>query len=120
MTGVEILATQEVATAWTFNWYMLFIVFAITIAISLIGGLIAVFVEQDGSHFLQIVATGIVLGLGFGAIAGEGTGTPIEYETQYKVIISDEVSMNEFVAKYEIISQEGRIYTVQSREEVHD
>ena len=43
-----------------------------------------------------------------------------QYETQYKVLISDEVSMNEFVAKYEIISQEGCIYTVRNREEPND
>ena len=36
--------------------------------------------------------------------------------TEYKVTIDDSVSMNEFLDKYEIIDQEGKIYTVKERE----
>lgn len=36
-------------------------------------------------------------------------------EYEYKVTISDEVSMNEFMKKYEIINQEGKIYTIKER-----
>ena len=35
---------------------------------------------------------------------------------EYKVTIDDSVSMNEFLDKYEIIDQEGKIYTVKERE----
>lgn len=35
---------------------------------------------------------------------------------EYKVIIDDSVSMNEFLDKYEILDQEGKIYTVKERE----
>lgn len=38
--------------------------------------------------------------------------SPIEYETRYKITISDEVSMNDFLERYEILDQEGKIYTV--------
>lgn len=41
--------------------------------------------------------------------------TPSKYETQYKVAVSDEVLMNEFNEKYEIVEQEGKIYTVRER-----
>ena len=37
-------------------------------------------------------------------------------DTTYKVTIDDSVSMNEFLDKYEIIDQEGKIYTVKERE----
>ena len=47
---------------------------------------------------------------------GTVTRTPEKYETQYKVTISDEVSFNEFMDKYEILDQEGKIYTVKERE----
>ena len=40
-----------------------------------------------------------------------------KYETQYKVTISDEVKMDEFCEKYEIIEQDGKIYTVRERNE---
>ena len=38
-----------------------------------------------------------------------------EYATEYKVTIDDSVSMNEFMDKYEIINQEGKIYTVREK-----
>jgi uncharacterized membrane protein len=33
-------------------------------------------------------------------------------QTQYQVTISDEVKMQEFNSKYEVISQEGQIFTI--------
>ena len=36
--------------------------------------------------------------------------------TELKVTIDDSVSMNEFLNKYEILDQEGKIYTVKERE----
>ena len=35
---------------------------------------------------------------------------------EYKVTISDEVSLTEFNEKYEILEQDGKIYTVKERE----
>ena len=35
---------------------------------------------------------------------------------EYKVIIEDSVSINEVLDKYEILDQEGKIYTVKERE----
>lgn len=35
--------------------------------------------------------------------------------TEYKVIIDDSVKYNEFIEKYEVIDQEGDIYTVRER-----
>ena len=35
---------------------------------------------------------------------------------EYKVTISDDVSLTEFNEKYEIIEQDGKIYTVRERE----
>ena len=34
---------------------------------------------------------------------------------EYKVTISDEVSLNEFYDKYEIVDQEGKIYTIKEK-----
>lgn len=40
-----------------------------------------------------------------------------EYDhTEYKVVVDETVSMVEFMDKYEIIYQEGKIYTVRERE----
>lgn len=37
-------------------------------------------------------------------------------DTEYKVTISDKVSMTEFCEKYEIIEQDGKIFTVRERD----
>ena len=58
---------------------------------------------------------GLILGATIGVLVGllpAWSTLPSECETQYKVIISDEVQMNDFISRYEIISTEGKIYTV--------
>lgn len=51
---------------------------------------------------------GVILSLIFGGFTSIITKVPSEYKTQYKVTISDEVSLNEFNERYEIIDQEGK------------
>ena len=60
-----------------------------------------------------LVCVGAIIGLLLAALFR----TPTKYETQYKVTISDEVSMNDFLEKYEIIETEGKIYTVREKGE---
>jgi hypothetical protein len=107
MNGVEILSATALTTwyGWTFG-----VSFFITVA----ACLIVLFSTKE-----------IGLGIGAGIIAfllcaiffgGFGIG---EYETgeyELKVTIDDSVSMNEFLDKYEILDQEGKIYTVKERE----
>ena len=50
-----------------------------------------------------------------GGLGGTYSKTDISH-IEYKVTIDDSVSMNEFLDKYEIIDQEGKIYTVKERE----
>lgn len=114
MTGVEILATEEVATAFAFNWPIcVCLIVMFVIVFTLVGFL----VDIDNCCGGWIV--GLCLGLVFGSFCGihfaKDGGEPIDYETQYKVTISDTVSMNDFLDRYEIISQEGKIYTVRER-----
>ena len=111
INGVEILAAQEVATAFAFNWENFWIAFAIVTLLGIFIGFIAFWSSED----LTCIVVGLILGAAFGTILGAGIGAsslPTEYETQYKVTISDEVSMNDFLERYEIVSQEGKIYTV--------
>ena len=109
MIGVEILATTEIAVDYAWDWK----VYCITIAITSVVSAILTFLmyHQD----LEDILTGLVAGLLIGAIIGvlpASINKPIAYETEYKVTIADEVSMNEFMAKYKIVNQEGKIYTV--------
>ena len=117
MTGVEVLAAQEIAVAYAWNWtaYLITIVSGIVIM-----GIVGLFQRVS---FKDIVIVSLISGVVLGGILGIFPAMrtkPSEYETQYKVIISDEVPMNDFLSKYEIISQEGRIYTVRNREEPND
>ena len=114
MTGVEILATQEVAISVGFDMgFALVMFFTFLILGTSLGFLISV-LSEDFTILAHGVIISLILGLIFGFAVGFGQSTP-EYETQYKVTISDEVSMNEFLERYEIIDQEGKIYTVREK-----
>ena len=116
MTGVEILSTVEVATAFGWNvWGMLFGFIVAAGIFSLVGLIIGAAEGSESGWGVFIAGTilgGLIIGLAFGSMDGE----PIAYETQYKVTVSDEVPMNKFLERYEIISQEGKIYTVRERD----
>lgn len=115
MQGVEILTSAQVAIEWAFNctafWITFFIIFGFTFIIGIIS-----FVD---SYDWTYMVLGGILGVIFGCIVGVGAGgifdAPIAYETQYKVTISDEVSMTEFLEHYEVIDQDGKIFTVREK-----
>ena len=119
MTGVEILATEQVAVTFGFGW-ALFIILGLFF--SLLLGVFAWCIAEEG-NFSELgthisVCVGIAVALALAALTGgtSETGAPTEFETHYKVIISDEVSMNEFLEQYEIVDQDGRIYIVREVE----
>lgn len=106
MEGVTILA-QEAVRDFDFGVFigMFFLItmgfFAITIValdIDKVSGIIAV-------AFISIV---------IGLVIGHSANDPIP---QYKVMISEEVSMVEFYEKYEIIDQEDLIFTVREKDQ---
>lgn len=115
MTGVEILASNEVVTGTLFNWTMFWITFGGCLFVFLMIGIGVSVYAKDWAN-LGYVFIGALAGALFGAIIGRGTEIPEGYETQYKVAISDEVNMGDFFEKYELIEQEGKIYTVRERE----
>lgn len=117
MNGVEILTSNEVAVVYeAFNWSNFWITISIIAFGALIVGLIVGFYNQDGViGVLAFAETLIIGGLMFGPATGHTTRKPTKYETQYKITIDDSVSMVEFLDKYEIIDQDGKIYTVKER-----
>ena len=118
MEGVRILASEEVAIAWeTWNWGAFWAAVVLFFIIGLVAGITFGFQEQDFSAFLIMSITVFLAGSTlFGLVAGFGIhGNVTDYETQCKVIIDDDVSMNEFYEHYEVIDQEGEIFTVRER-----
>lgn len=114
MTGVEVLATEEVVTGWSFNWLGFVLTFVAAIFVTAL-----VFINKCETikEFLQsVVVFGGIAGLLCGFLIGEAAVIPVKYETHHKVVFSDEISLNEFLERYEIIDQEGRIYTIRELE----
>ena len=107
MNGVEILSS-EALTTW-YGW-TLGIAFFITVAACLI---VSVSTEKFGAGIGAGIIAFLLCAIFFG-VSGVGKYETGEYE--YKVTIDDSVSMNEFLDKYEILDQEGKIYTVKERE----
>lgn len=117
MSGVEILNQYEVVTRTTFSWSS----FGWGCLIALIIGVIISFIITmdyfDWISFLicsAIIVTVLCLLIGFVAgfiLCPKAT----EIETRYEVSISPEVSMQEFLNKYEIIETRGSIYTVREK-----
>lgn len=60
--------------------------------------------------FLGISLTFFAIGMAIGVFG------PREQITRYQVLIDDSVSFIEFNDRYEIINQDGAIYTIQERE----
>lgn len=108
MNGIEILNTMEVAVDSGFN----ITAALITLFIIIIIGTIFAIREDEVVIISFATLIGIILALGMGYILADESKT----EIQYQVTISDEVSMNDFMEKYEIVNIEGKIYTVKEKE----
>lgn len=65
--------------------------------------------------FFYLTVIGFLLGIIGVALSGKPTDT-VDY-IEYKVTVSDNVNFTEFNNKYEILDQEGRIYTIREWEE---
>lgn len=116
MEGVEILNQFEVPIEHCLNWT----VFWITFSIFFIGGLsegIILWLKYGCVFSIVPILTLLGLAGGFviGLMFGNAAEIPTKYETHYQVIITDEVKMTEFNERYEILDQEGKIYTVREK-----
>lgn len=116
MNGVEILSSAQVASEFAFNWSAFWLSLGIMFGLGWIVGMIAWCFVREWQAVLASLIVCSLLGVWLGLGVADQNRTPIAYETQYKVTIDDSVSMNEFLDKYEILDQEGKIYTVKERE----
>jgi hypothetical protein len=111
MNGVEILSSETIYNTILPEWCIgvglgCGFIFVMLMIISIVNergiGVIL--------SIIAIIASIVVAGL------GDGINTNSVHHIEYKVTIDDSVSMNEFLDKYEILDQEGKIYTVRERE----
>ena len=113
MKGIEILSSSEVAIGFEFNLQAaIIILFACLILFIVIG-----FFVDEYYVIKAFLPAGLLAGFWIGCIAGNAFRIPTEYTMEHKVLISEEVSLQDFLEKYEIVDQEGKIYTVREKTE---
>jgi hypothetical protein len=115
MQGVEILTSAQVVTERTFNWADFSVVSLTIFVLLLIVGILYSLAENELGPCIVFTIAGIIFGGIFGCLVGGIFQTPTAHETQYKITISDEVSMTEFYEHYEVIEQDGKIFTVREK-----
>ena len=119
MNGVEILAEEII---YQFNPFNIGFWIAASVVLVILGGAVIISCIRCGSFdgvdfgiMFLILILAFVVGLLGGIIVDElYPNGEIEY-IEYQVIIDDSVSMNEFLDHYEILGQNGKIYTVKER-----
>ena len=116
MNGVEILASAEVAAESVYNITAFWVVVSVGCIITAIMCACVWAEEGFSGCIVGIACIGVLISFFVGGAAAIGCSTLTAYVTEYKVIISDEVSMNEFMDNYEILDREGKIYTIRERE----
>ena len=111
MTGIEILNSFEVPIEYAFNWVVALVSFII-IAIFMV----ILVIITDGEWWVGLII-GFLAGVMLGIMLGCAAQVPSKYETHYDVLISEEVLLMDFLEEYEIVGQEGKIYTIRERME---
>lgn len=111
MEGVEILSVGEEIICSGFNWGTAAIVF---IVCGIIETLIYIAARENDKRCAVFL---LIINLVFASLIGFITPPQVGSIPTYKVIIEDTVNFNEFTEKYDIIEQDGKIYTVKEREE---
>lgn len=104
----EFISTGEILAPW-------FCIGIVAFAIGLFGLIFCPTIIKPRQRLLIVLIIFFAISLFFGiSIAAFA---PREEETRYQVIIDDSVNFNEFNERYEIISQEGLIYTITEKME---
>lgn len=112
MDGITVLNATEMSImqpGW--NWGTT--VFAAIIIIGIILFATAIYIDDDQLGTFAVAA--ILIGFFFGVLTFQ-FGVEVGKYNQYDVLINDSVSMVEFNKEYEIVDQNGLIYTIKERD----
>ena len=111
MEGIEVLATIPEGINFVPN-----LPFDI-----IVGGIIGIGIGIWCATDTGSIIAGLLIGSLIGAMAFLITAgvsmKPTEFIDTYKVIISDDIKLNEFYERYEILEQEGKIFTIKEKTE---
>ena len=111
MSGVEILSSEAI-----YNTILPEGCIALGFFLGMAFVVAAMFTFADGHNILGcICSVMIIVSIIVAFLGGIKSKTDISY-IEYKVTIDDSVSITEFMDKYEILDQDGKIYIVKERE----
>ena len=111
MIGVEILSSETIYNTILPEWCI-----ALGLVLGMLFFMVALFSFLDNYNILGFICSIMMIAsVVVACFGGSYSKTDISH-IEYKVAIDDSVSMNEFFNKYEILDQEGKIYTVKERE----
>ena len=116
LKGVTILNSYDIITPEWNGTILPAVVFG-CIAVCSIATIIYIVPHLKQIQIKDAIASSIILGIlvlfsMFLSINGFTHLPENKYQTRYEVTISDEVNFNEFNSKYEIVTQNGLIYTI--------
>ena len=114
MNGVEILATHEIMKTAAFNWYIFIIGMIIVTVTVIILTWKNLFYEDKIRNILTAITIILIFAIPV-AVVASNVGEKILDHTEYKVQLSDEVPIAEFLSTYQIIDQEGQILTIKEK-----
>ena len=115
MEGVKILSVEEVVNKTQFNLEIALIAAAVFALVFIIIGVFASIKNNDWHYLMVAIVASLFVNLCLSTIFGTAFERPVEYATQYKVIVSNEVPFVDFYEKYEIIEQDGEIFTIREK-----
>ena len=117
MEGVRILAENAVyETVYSFGFHPMLIFVAIFLVAGIWMLITSIYYTELYLLFMSMLVCSTILVCGW-AIASEGKSEEVFSHIEYKVIIEDGVELNEFLNHYEILDQDGEIYTVKEKGE---
>jgi hypothetical protein len=120
MDGVRILAENTVydtVYSWGFDPILIFFVCALIFGVYLLIGSI-----YNEDYFIGALSALLCLVVIYSSyvIASTANEAEVFSHIEYKVIIEDNVEFKEFIDHYEIIDQEGEIYTVKEKGDMNE
>lgn len=110
MEGIEILSVGSIGVNQVFNWD------AAIIGGLFLGILFGIWIGLTTDNVVCGLVAFLVVGVLFGFLLGVKVEEYADTVSTYKVTISDEIKLNEFYEQYEILEQEGKIFTIKERE----
>ena len=118
MEGITVLYQEPIYKIICVNENIINILTLLSIFIALVALISALCMSLKGTIIFSILL--LINIMSFSVLDSYSITTEEIDHYEYKVTIDDSVPMKEFLSKYEIINQEGEIFTIVERENINE